>query len=340
MSESDDIGALAARLQGELERIFEIDEAGDLHGDTRSGALDILWSLRGEFESYSVEDLEDDDDANTLIDSSLDEISDGIEELDLYDVLPPLSLPDPLADTITDAPSRPLGASVKVRLLDFLDEYVPQRETLRALEEILDPDLDLDEDDEEQIEDADLLAQDFLLHDWRWTEGQSLIERMRDSELSFTDQEAIALQVMEHSHLDLYRVDDVDPERETLHLERVCDQTMVHMEVDDELTDVLTPGDGILARIYLWSDGPELSLSIPVDDPTISTLEQALEELENEDLGKPSTVTRAALLKGHGYLLGAELLFPSDEEEEEEEDDQGEEEDGEAIEVIDAEIAE
>jgi len=333
MSESDDIGALAARLQGELERIFEIDEAGDLHGDARSGALDMLWSLRGEFESCSVEDLEDDDDANALIDSSLDEISDGIEELDLYDVLVPLALPDPLADTITDAPSRPLGASVKVRLLDFMDEYIPQRETLRALEEILDPDLELDEDDEDQLEDADMLAQDFLLHDWRWTEGQSLIERMRDSDLSFTEEESIALQVMEHSHLDLYRVDDVDPERETLHLERVCDQTMVHMEVDDELTDVLSPGDGMLARIYLWSDGPELALSIPVDDPTISALEQSLEELENEDLGKPGTQSRAAMLKGYGYLLGAELLFPSDDDEDDEddEDDQDEIEDGEDI---------
>jgi len=325
MSESNDISALAARLQAELERIFDIDEAGDLHGDVRSGALDALWLLRGEFESCSVEDLEDDDDANALIDSALDDISDGIEELDLYDVLAPLSLPDPLADTITDAPSRPLGNSVKVRLLDFVDEYIPQRETLRALEEIFDPELELDEEDEDQLEDADMLAQDFLLHDWRWTEGQSVIERMRDSELDLTDEESIALQVIEHSHLDLYRVDDVDPERETIHLERVCDQTMVHMEVDDELTEVLTPGDGMLARIYLWSDGPELAMSIPVDDPTISALEQVLEELEQDDLGKPAALTRAAMLKAHGYHLGAELLFPSDENDldEDEEDEAG-----------------
>lgn len=315
------IGALYAQVRETLDRLGAAGEAGELTSDeARQKALDELCALRAALEA----EPEADEDSEMTAYDGLYGITAAIDDLELYWVLDLPAVPDPLRGEGTQgAPSLLAGDTLWERLSDWIEKSLPWREVTLAMSDVMDMEAthEQPEDDQEAafMEAAVNMARDYLVHDWRWHEGKGVLARFREGQPDLTDEEKAATLVMERSHYDLYRVTDVDQDRGVVSLLRVHDDTEVSVEVMEDVVDVLAEGDGLLARVYMWSDGAELGAFLPVDAETLDMLEAELAELLDTDMAPPETPNRTTKLKVFGYLLVSDLLFPDDDDEDEDE---------------------
>ncbi|NUN14390.1 MAG: hypothetical protein HUU55_12235 [Myxococcales bacterium] len=310
-----ELRALLEATREQIDGAYDIDESGDFDEGQRAQILAELFRLREALLMVPVENI--DLELDEAVESAIEDIEDTIEDLDLLEALDAPSLEDPLKADSAWAPSRPVGEAVLERIENFVIRAIPRRELIRAIGEVViemtEPGEAGDYTDESLLEDAQALGSDYFLHDWRWLEGQSVFSRFLHGEPNLTDQDRLAVQVLGNSHIDLYRVDDIDLDRSIVSLARLSDGLPLSLEVDEGLLSELSAGDGLLARIYAWSDGPELGECLPVDETTLDILSEWMDELLNTDFGSPKLTSRAALLKAYGYRLAAELLFPSEE---------------------------
>ena len=316
------IAALAARVGDTLERLGAEAEAGKLDSDeARKAALDELAGLRGELEGTAEAP---DEESEMAAYDALYGITAALDDLELYWTLDLPALPDPVRMEHTlGAPSLLAGDTLWERLADWMEKSIPWREVTMAMSDVMDMEAtnEQPEDDQEAafMEAAVTMARDYLVHDWRWHEGRGVLARFRDSSPALTEEERAATEVMERSHYDIYRVVDVDQDRGRISLLRVHDDAEVSVEVMEDVLDVLAEGDGLLARVYMWSDGAELGAFLPVDAETLELLESDMEELIDTDMTPPETPNRTTKLKVFGYLLVSDLLFPDDEDDDDEE---------------------
>ncbi len=202
---------------------------------------------------------------------------------------------------------------MRASVQEFIEEALPPREALRAIEDIVDP--EFEDVEEETLEEAEAIAMDHLLHDWRWTEGGGVIARFREEHPDMSSDEQTALTVLEMSHFDVFRVDDVDTERSTVHLERIADNATIHVELDEDLDDVMQPGDALIARIYMWGDGAQLGACLPIEESSVEFLEEWIEELAQDEHPPPTPSSRNGLFKAWAHLICVEILFPDSGEE-------------------------
>ncbi len=305
----DNIQASIDAIEEELERIGVLVENDELQGDTREQVLDGLLSLRASLEEAPAElseELEED------LDTALDDIDTTLDELELFDTLVDPELNDLLSLDVDAAISRPVGMAMRARVQEFIEESLPAREALRAFEDIVDP--EFEDAEEETLVEAETIALDHLLHDWRWSEGNGVIARFREENPDLDEQEETALTVLEMSHFDVFRVDDVDTERSTVHLERIADNATIHVELDEDLDDVMQPGDALIARIYMWGDGAQLGACLPIEESSVDFLEEWVEELSNDEHPPPTPTSRNGLFKAWGHLICVEILFPESED--------------------------
>jgi hypothetical protein len=301
----DTIQGIVDAVEEEVERIGHLAETEDLHGDAREGALDVLLQLRANLEEAPTELPEALDDE---LEIALDDIDNILEELELFDSLDAPELNDLLHLDVDAAISRPVGMAMRARVQEFIEESIPPREALRAIDDIVDP--EFEDVEEETLEEAESIGMDHLLHDWRWAEGSGIIARFRDENPELDADELTALTVLEMSHFDVFRVDDVDIERSTVHLERIADNTTIHVELDEDLDDVMQPGDAMIARIYMWGDGAQLGTCLPIEESSVNFLEEWIDELAQDEHPPPIPTSRNGLFKAWGHLICVEILFP------------------------------
>lgn len=310
------IAALYTRTREALDRLSAAGEANQIDSDeARQKALDELTGLRAELEATA----EADEESEMTAYDGLYGITAAIDDLELYWVLDLAALPDPIrGDSTRGAPSLLAGDTLWERLADWMERSVPWREVTLAMSDVMDMEAtnEQPEDDQEAafMEAAVTMARDYLVHDWRWHEGRGVLSRFREASKDLSDEERAATEVMERSHYDLYRVSDVDQDRGVVSLLRIHDDQEVSVEVMEDVLDVLAEGDGLLARVYMWSDGAELGAFLPVDAETLDMLEADMNELLDTDMSPPETPNRTTKLKVFGYLLVSDLLFPEDDE--------------------------
>jgi hypothetical protein len=303
------------QTQEQIERLRAEFEGADANDAARRDALNHLLILRERLESAS----EANEESEMVAYDALYAISSAIEDLELNWTLELPELPDMIKEGTRGAPSLLAGDTLWERLAEFVERSVPWREVTMAMSEIMDMEAAGDEPEDDQeaafMEAALAMARDFLVHDWRWHEGKGVLSRFRKLSPGLSDEEKSATEVMERSHYDLYRVDDVDRDRGRVTLTRLHDGEEISVEVFEDVLDVLDEGDGLLARVYVWADGAELGAFLPVDPPTLDQLEADMNDLLGTDMGPPETGNRATKLKVHGYLVVSDLLFPEDDDE-------------------------
>lgn len=309
-----EVQVLLDTARKQIDNAYDMDESGDFDRERREHTLAELLRLRDAFMTVPVENI--DPELDHAVESAIDDIDETIDDMELLELLTAPTMEDPLKADAAWAPSRPVGEAVLERLENFVNRCIPRRELIRAISEVAieatEPDDSEGDLDEDLLEDAQALGSDYFLHDWRWAEGQGIFTRFLRDEPNLTEQDRLAVQVLGNSHIDLYRVEDIDSDRSVVSLARVFDGLPLSLEVDEGLLGELSAGDGLLARIYAWSDGPELGECLPVDEATLDVLEDWMDELLNTDFGPPKLATRSAVLKAYGYRLASELLFPSD----------------------------
>ncbi len=298
-------------LSEKIAQLYTQADSDELPESGREQALEDLWEAREALEALPT-DLADEDDSR--VETALDSIDDAVDELELLDILECPEIEDFVELGGDDAPSQPVGENLRNRMSDELEFLVPSREVLRAVSTVVTPETEAQEADEEGMQEAEALALDYLIHDWRWEEGNTVFESHCDDDLVEGPEDREALRLLESSFLDGYQVDDIDDDAGVLHLERLADGLTLSVEIDEELEGVLTPGDGLIARIYSWSDGPELGAYLPTDSESIEDIKTWLQEVEGDDGSPPYADNRGQKLKSRGYELLQDFLFPGEED--------------------------
>jgi hypothetical protein len=336
MSDAESIGAeieeFGQKVAEALAALRQAEAEGSLSDDVLRAAWETLAGVRAELELIPVFysraenegrpvqlrwleaelDPEMEQQLDDEVDSVLADIDDAVVDYDLVSSVAWRTVPDAVLEAPKTLASRPVGEEVRALLSAYADTAIPPREYYAALDELLmfvdTESPDADESWQGFLANAHELATDFLVHDWRWAEGQSLIDRFTANTPVGDDEQRSALSVLQGSHFDLYRVDDVDSDRGILHLERTFDNASLDIEVDEDLVALIGPGDGIIGRIYQWSDGPELGSWLPVEADMMPTVEEWFAQAEGDARAIYASATRAMALKHTGQVVLTELL--------------------------------
>ena len=310
------------QIQSQVQALRDQFDTNQLDDDGRKKGREALWELRDKLESAE----EADEQSEMMGYDALYAMSCAFDDMDLYAGIELEPLPDVVkGEGMRGAPSLLAGDTLWERLADFVEKHVPWREVTVAMSDVMDMEVagEEPEDENEQafMEAALAMARDYLVHDWRWHEGKGVLGRFRELTPNLTDEEKAATEVMERSHYDLYKVEDIDRDRGKVTLERVTDSEEVSVEVFEDVLEVLNPGDGLLARIYVWADGAELGAFLPLDGPTLDSLREDMDELIETDMEPPITPNRATKLKVFGHLIVSDLLFPEEDDFDDEDDE-------------------
>lgn len=313
-------GKICAKVHSYVGTLFAREEMEPLEETEREEALEILLGHRATLES-SETPVRGQEDTDNLLETTLDEIDAALDDLDLLNLFECPEIDDAIISSEAGEASQPVAENVRSIVADELDTLVPPREAIRAIQTLLVESLEESALTKEEYWEARTLALDYLIHDWRWEEGQGVLDRVMDSEFFTTPEEKSAVQGMRDSWWDVYRVEDIDRERGSMHLERVCDGVSIDVETEELVEDEFGEGDAIIARIYNWSDGYEMGAWLPVDADALAILEEMLADIIESSDSPIIFENRCQKMKVHGVELVRELFFP-DEDEEDDDDEE------------------